>query len=196
MSTALERHLAGEVRTVGPIEALAAARRHFLRGDRLDMQELATELGVSRATLYRWTGSRELLLGEVLWSLAEVGIREAREIAREASGAERIARFSQHMLKLTAANHGVRRLLDNEPEAGLRILSSKDGVQQRRLIKTLEALIGEEVEAGRFTPRLDVRDLAYAIVRINESFLWRDLITGEEPDLDAAGRVVRVLLGI
>ena len=35
------------------------------------MQTLARELGTSRFTLHRWVGSRDLLLGEVLWSLAE-----------------------------------------------------------------------------------------------------------------------------
>ena len=33
------------------------------------MSGLAEDLGVSRVTLYRWVGSREHLLVEVIWSL-------------------------------------------------------------------------------------------------------------------------------
>ena len=192
--TALELHLAGEAKAVGPLDALAAARRHFLKGERVDMGELAAELGIGRATLYRWVGSRERLLGEVLWSLAEAGVRQARERAEGVTGAERIARFAQHFLELTAASVPVRRFLENEAEAALRILTSKDGVQQQRLIREQEKLIREEVEAGRYEAKLDPADLAYVMVRIGESFLWRDLITGEEPDLVTPGRVVRLLL--
>jgi len=35
-----------------------------------------------------------------------------------------------------------------------------------------------------FELRLDPADLAYVIIRVAESFIWRELITGEEPDLD------------
>ena len=62
-----------------PLDALELARRHWLAGERIDMGALARELGVSRATLYSWVGSKERLLGEVIWSFAEAGVRQARE---------------------------------------------------------------------------------------------------------------------
>ena len=40
------------------------------RAGRIDMSALADELGVNRVTLYRWVGSRDRLLVEVVWSLA------------------------------------------------------------------------------------------------------------------------------
>src|SRR5262245_30239601 len=42
--------------------ALQLARETFQRGERVDMQTLATQLGVVRSTLYRWVGDREQLL--------------------------------------------------------------------------------------------------------------------------------------
>src|SRR5438552_1083020 len=45
---------------------LSAALYHYLRGQRVDVQALAAELGVGRTTIYRWFGSREQLLGEVV----------------------------------------------------------------------------------------------------------------------------------
>ena len=47
---------------------------------------------------------------------------------------------------------------------------------------------------GSLSLRLDSEDLEYVMFRIGESFIWRELITGEEPDLTKAVEVVRVLL--
>src|SRR5919198_1081369 len=61
-------------------DALRLARRKFLAAQRIDMTGLAAELGVNRVTLYRWVGSRDALMVEVLWSLA------ASTLARAAAG--------------------------------------------------------------------------------------------------------------
>lgn len=158
------------------------------------MRELAAELRVSRATLYRWVGSRERLLGEILWSMGEVGLREARAAAAGGRGVERVVRFYERFLRLTAESEPIRRFLDAERETALRILTSKEGVQQRRLIDALRAFLDELAAAGEIALRLDAGDLAYVMTRIGESFLWREFITGERPDVDRAVEVVRVLL--
>ena len=44
---------------------MAAALHRYLRGRRIDVQAIAVELGLGRATIYRWFGSREELIGEV-----------------------------------------------------------------------------------------------------------------------------------
>ena len=41
---------------------------------------------------------------------------------------------------------------------------------------------------------LEAPDLAYVMVRVGESFIWREFITGDEPDLGRAAEAVRVLL--
>src|SRR4051812_44544571 len=78
--TVLEQHLTGNGHSAAatPVDAFNAARRTFLRGDRVDMGVLAGELGVGRATLYRWVGDRDQLLGEVMWSVASIGLDQAR----------------------------------------------------------------------------------------------------------------------
>src|SRR5580698_9322115 len=50
-----------------PADMFAAAVAAYLAGRRLDMQSLARDLGVGRATLYRRAGNREQLLDEVIW---------------------------------------------------------------------------------------------------------------------------------
>src|SRR5256885_1556822 len=47
-------------------DVLALAMHRYLRGQRVDVQAIAGELGLGRTTIYRWFGSRDELLGEVL----------------------------------------------------------------------------------------------------------------------------------
>ena len=161
------------------------------------MRELASDLGMSRATLYRWVGDRERLLGEILWSLGEGGLAEARAHA-DAHAADRgvdwVVRFYSRFMEITADFEPIRRFVEAEPDTALRVLTSQHGVQQRRLIDALRAVLEERAAAGDIALRVDAADLAYVMVRIGESFIWREFISGEEPDLSKAADVVRILL--
>ena len=53
----------------------------------------------------------------------------------------------------------------------------------------------EEIAAERLQPPLPPHDLAYLIVRIVESFLYADIITGEEPDIAMVEHAIGALLG-
>jgi AcrR family transcriptional regulator len=190
----LERELAAAGRgSAGPLDALVAARRRFLRGERLDMQEIAAELGINRATLYRWVGDRDHLLGEVLWSLAELGLADARAAAG-GTGVDWVVGLYTRFMELTASHGPIRRFVEAEPEAALRVLTSRHGVQQRRLIDAMRGILEEKSAAGELHLRLDPADLAYVMVRVGESFIWREFITGDDPDVARAADVVRVLL--
>ena len=68
VDTPLARHLAGAPPRPSARDAFERARRWFLAGQRIDMQLLADEIGVNRATLYRWVGNRDQFLAELLWS--------------------------------------------------------------------------------------------------------------------------------
>jgi len=193
--TPLQLHVTGGVRpAVAPLDVLTEARRRFLKGQRVDMGELAADLKISRATLYRWVGDRERLLGEILWSLAESGLAEARLDASGHRGAEGVVRFYRRFMEITVGFGPLRRFLEAEPDAALRVLTSRHGVQQQRLIDVTRKLLEDKAAAGEIVLRLPAEDLAYVMVRIGESFMWREFITGEEPDISRAADVVRVLL--
>lgn len=180
-----------------PAGILREARRRFLAGQRLDMRELAADMSISRATLYRWVGDRERLLGEILWSLAESGLGQARSYADATAtdaGADWVARFCQHFMEATAGFPPIRRFVEAEPDAALRVLTSNHGVQHQRLIAALRGVLEERVAAGCLTLRADPADLAYVIIRVAESFVWREFITGEESDLARAAAVITILL--
>jgi AcrR family transcriptional regulator len=193
--TNLEQRLAapGDERPVTPADALHAARRHFLRGERLDMNELARELGIGRATLYRWVGGRDQLLGEVIWSLAAPGLAQARAEAKGRGAAWVLAIYRRYG-DMIVEFEPLRRFVKSEPECALRVMTSKASPQQRRVVDAFHEILAEAQEHKGLQLRLDPETLAFALVRIGESFLWTDLITGEAPDLTKAHELARMLL--
>src|SRR5580658_6573309 len=87
-----------------PAGAFRAASRIYLDGQRLDMQSLASELGISRATLYRWCGDRNKLLSDVLWHLSHRVFERAKHDNEHLHGAERVlAVFREHVGTLVSA---------------------------------------------------------------------------------------------
>jgi AcrR family transcriptional regulator len=191
-STGLDRALA-DARKPTPLDALELARRRWVAGERLEMGAMATELGISRATLYSWVGSRERLLGEVLWSFAEAGVAQARAQA-QGTGADYIIDVTSRFVRLNAEFEPMRRFISSDPELALRLLTSKHGPVQERMIAVARELLEEQVESEALTPALDLDTLAYLMVRVSESFLYSDLITGAEPETEKAVEVVRLLL--
>jgi hypothetical protein len=61
-------------------------------------------------------------------------------------------------------------------------------------MKKIEELLDAEIGAGNLVPPLPVSDLAYLIVRIAESFIYTDVITGGEPDAVKARDAITALL--
>jgi AcrR family transcriptional regulator len=176
-----------------PARALHLARRRFLAPERIDMSALAQELGVNRVTLYRWVGSRDKLLVEVVWALAKQALDYAKTHT-DAHGADRIVETVTHFLRLVIDNPGMQRWLSEEGEHAMRLLTRHDADFQPRLILAIEDLLNEEAEAGRLALPVDVHDLAYVIVRLIESYTYLDLITGDPPDASRAEPILKMLL--
>src|SRR3954469_2731705 len=63
-------------------DVIDAAMARYLRGRRIDVQAIATELGLGRVTIYRWFGSREELVGDVLVRAAEPLLAQSRSGAK------------------------------------------------------------------------------------------------------------------
>lgn len=193
--TALERAVSGgeQSQRVTPLDALRAARHMWLGEQRVDMGGLAAELGISRATLYNWVGDRELLTAEVLWSIAQETIAQGRKRAR-GSGAAYVSAVIEYYLNALARFEPNHAFIARDPEFALRVLTGNRTPFQRRLIEAVRQLIEEQVEAADYEPPLEPETLAYLLVRIGESFIFNDVITGSEPDLRKAVQASRVLL--
>lgn len=190
-STSLERSLDAPRPT--PLDALRLAREDWLAGRPLDMGALATRLGTSRATLYRWVGSKERLLGEVCWTFADAAIEAARTQVKGA-GPAYIADSVEHYMRSAHDFPALQDFIAQDPEYALKVLTSKHSPMQRRSILAVERMLAEQVEAGALVPALDLGSLAYLIVRIVESFLYSDVITGSQPDIPKAGDAIFALL--
>lgn len=165
-----------------------------MAGRRIEMQELAAELGVNRATLFRWVGGRDDLLAEILWSLAEPTLAQAVNDA-DASGGQRISTIMGRFIALLDEADFFREFLRREPERALRILTTRASTVQSRLVMAVETLVQEEITRAQLHPPLAPHDLAYLIVRIVESFLYADIITGEQHDAAKATLAITALLG-
>jgi len=193
VTTALQQQLAGGSGRPTALDAFKRARRAFLDGQRLDMRALAADLGVNRATLYRWVGSRDQLLCEILWSLTSRTVQKRLEVLEPAPGS-RLTPLMTEFVRDVKDNAGMRRFLDEEGELALRLLTMSSSGFQPRFIALVRQLLAEDIEAGRLDSPVPLDDLAFAIVRIVESYVHRRIITGEEPDADGAGRVLGALL--
>jgi AcrR family transcriptional regulator len=177
------------------LDAVKLARRTFLDGDRVDMRALARTLNVDRATLYRWVGSREKLLTEILWSLISRTVEAQRaEAAAGCSGQSESAAVINGTVRAVIASPGMQRFIEREGELALRLLTTRATGFEARLIALIAELVGAEAEAGRLRTAIPLADLPYVLVRIMESYIYLGLITGEHPDPDRAARVITALL--
>jgi len=177
-----------------PAAIFDAALNSVLALRRLDMQGLAAEVGLGRATLYREVGSRDRLLGEVLWYLTRHAMARALAATAALRGEERVESVIGQFMHDVHGQEPFLRMLAAEPEASLRILTSKHGPVQRGIIDALARVMEEEEEAGRLRELADRETLAYLIVRIGESFLYADIIADNEPDVDLAVKLIRRLI--
>ena len=157
------------------------------------MTAIAEEVGVNRVTLYRWWGSRDRFLVEIIWSLARDTLDIAEDSTR-ARGARRVVGVVSRFLDDVITNPGMQRWLADEGEHAMRLLTRHETDFQPRLIAAIEDLLDAETTAGLLDLPADLREVAYVIVRLIESYTYLDLITGERPDARRAEPILRMLL--
>src|SRR4051812_6154155 len=200
-------------------QVLERALHHYLRGRRVDVQAIAAELGLARTTIYRWFGSREGLIGEVLFAAAEPLLIQARKEARgrgarllldtfdrfnrSLADAPALRRFVEAERDASARFHGRPaggparpRFGEAERDAAIRIITSGAGTLQPRIGASTQAVIDDEARAGRYDPPVDSSTLAYAIVRLAEAFLFNDAASGMRGDVDRLREVEAALLAV
>jgi AcrR family transcriptional regulator len=174
---------------------LRLVREQFLGGQRVDLTVVARELGLGRATIYRWYGSRDGVLGEVIVEELQLLLSRHRQRVR-ARGAKGLLEVFDRVNRALSRSQPLRRLLEQEREGALRMLTSGAGPVQARAVAAIQALIDEEVTAGRYEPPADTETLAYAIVRLADAFLYNDAAVGIRGDWERLRQVEAALLGV
>jgi len=177
---------------VTALDAFELAKRKWMTGERIDIGKLAEELGVGRATLFRWVGSREQLYGEVISAAFAASIQWARRVSK-GRGAALLTDVTRNLLTALSGSEPLRMFVRQDPEFALRIVMSSSSPVEQRCVGAVRALIETEVAQGQLQPAMDTNSLAYVIVRIAESFLYRDVISGDDPDIRTATKAIGLL---
>jgi AcrR family transcriptional regulator len=175
---------------------VGTAARWIYEGRRLDMQGLADELGVSRVTLFRRVGSREELISQALWRLTErmLEIAVERWEAERPEGELHTPGTIRHINAMVAGSAGLRRLLDDEPALTLRVLTDPRGRVQSGIVAFNEVLLRRDMKEFGLVPITEPSALAYALVRLGESFLYADVIAARKPDVETANRLQQAII--
>jgi hypothetical protein len=190
------------------------AARYFLRHGTVRMDALATELAISRATLYRVAGSRDSLLAEALWRLGGGTLARVRR-HRAATGVDGVLEITRRFAAELDRAEAFRHFLGAEPATAVRLLTA--GPVHRRAVRAQRDILAEarggpapppspppspERGAGAagapwapWAPG-ELETLAYLYIRVVESGLYAELLFGRQLPFTLAERAARaVLLG-
>lgn len=178
------------------LAAVERAVRWFADGRRLDMQGLAEELGISRTTLFRRVGGREALLARAVWAQTErsIAVASKRWERDRPANALHTTGSLRHFNAIVSTSPGLRTLLDDEPAVAVRILMDPTGLIQPGTVAAVRDLLLWDIDEHGLETVIDPEALAYALVRIGESFLYADVIAARAPDVDKANRLQQALI--
>jgi len=179
-----------------PGDVMPAARRMFLRTGSLEMRALARDLGIGRATLYRWATSREALLDEVLADLGPANLRRCEGDVDTPPGAARFVDVHDLHLRRITGNPHFRSFLAAEPRLARQLLLSADGRVHRAAAAALADLIRRQEEASGWRCPLGAESFAAVVSQMSEAFMYGDLIAGKQPDVVTPTVVLRLMLGL
>jgi len=177
-------------RRARPTDAVDLAVETLLAEARVDMQVLAAELGVAPATLYRWFGSRGALLEQAFEKLAREFSAHARAQA-SGEGDERVCDYARNIMTASAAFQPMRNFVEREKELGLRLLLRRDGAVHRVIAEELLEVIAQTRPPARAE---QLEGAAHVIVQVATALVWATFTVGDEPRVDDAVEVVRVIL--
>ncbi|XVV00129.1 QsdR family transcriptional regulator [Actinosynnema sp. CA-248983] len=176
----------GARRVVSREQVVRGACRFFVRHGSIDMAGLATGLAVSRATLYRVAHSRDGLLADALWLLADRLLDRARR-QRTDGGVDGVLQVTWDFVAQLDSAAPFRRFLCREPATAARVLLHD--VHRRAVAAQRDILRGLKP-----WPPGELDQAAFLYVRVVESVLYAELLGGTPLDRRLAERVARSLL--
>jgi AcrR family transcriptional regulator len=173
-----------------PDDAAVLAREMFDAGERIDVLAVARRLGVSRATMHRWFGTRDQLLTAVLERVADDFVGDA-EAAAQGKGDERMLDFSRRLAAASAVFAPLREITQGEPDVALTLLLAPDGPVRPRVGAAVRRLLGSTRTPAALR-RLDATIELYVDAAM--SLQWATVATGAQPDPDRIVLLGRALL--
>jgi AcrR family transcriptional regulator len=192
-TTARERRRPGPAPGATREEVLAVARTHWLQCRRIEVQAIAAECGVGRATVYRWFGSREGLIAEAMMSVFERRVADARAAVGGGGASALLKTFGLVYRGLAEAPH-IRSFIERERAVALPLMTSSEGRVHPRIVELLREMIDAEVERGHYQPTTDTGTLAYVLVRLSEALLFNYAADDVPKDQERLREVIAALL--
>ncbi|MEU8662987.1 QsdR family transcriptional regulator [Actinoplanes philippinensis] len=177
-------------RVIDPDVMLRGAAMHYFRHSTIDMDLLATEMAISRATLYRMAGSRDALLGEVFWALGRIFLAEASAGAI-GTGADRVLHVSRLFAEMVTGAQQLRNFVAEEPQTAARVLLTTGSDVHHRAVGAQLEIFGQSGIGG---DPADLRQRAFLYVRLMESVVYSPVLGVPEMDFDLAEPALRALL--
>lgn len=173
-------------------EIIRAARRALIAGQPVDLGRIAADVGLDRSTIYRQAGRRDDIVADALWSTTEFHAWPASFEEYPPGTPHRVAEVLRSYVRKLIEEPWFRTFLNRDPARALRILTTAEYPLQGRMLVLVGDLIASEPPGPVDLPPAE---LAFVVVRVAESFIYADLITGGTPDADAAYTVFVALLG-
>ncbi len=171
---------------------LLAAYAELVENGVLEMGDVATRAGIGRSTLYRVCGDREGLREMLLLWMAEIGWARAEHAVRRRRGRARCLGLIAEYTRLTAEDPALHRAVEKDPGLTLALCTDHRRGVQPWVVARLEKLLHEHSDDLALVMPVD--QLAYAVVRLSESFVYADVLAARTVDLDALGSLVSLLL--
>jgi len=171
-------------------DAIVLAKGQFVSGERVEMQALASALGIGRTTLYRWVGEREDLLEEVFAELVDDWFAQVVPVS-EGRGTDRLLDVMRRFLEFAAAFTPLSDFAAREPALTMRLLLDREGMVAQRSKFAIKNLLDQEA------PRLVVpENMIDAIEMTAAALVWANIAIGREPDIAGAIELSETLLGV
>jgi len=177
-------------------ELLRASRRMFLRDGTLEMRSLARELGVGRATLYRWARDRENLLSEVLLSLGLANLEYAERDTKTPAGPRRVCDVTDLYLRRMRSNASFEKFIRLEREVAERVLMNPRGKLYRGWEAVWADFVRRVEESSGWKAPLAAPALSRIMMRVSNAFMLAGLHLHGRPDTETPTMVLRLVLGI
>lgn len=178
-----------------PLEVFKLARKMWLAGKRISIGDLANTVGVSRVTLYRWVGSKERLIEEILWSFAKPAFETAIS-ETPGNGLDHVVETHRRFMLDMVGFEPMRRFVQDNPTAAIRIQTNDPTSAHGRLIEVVSAHLAAQAAAGHLTLQIPAEELAELITFTNGALVCSALVGGRDPApaIEQASIITRLLL--
>lgn len=178
-----------------PLEVFKLARKAWLAGRRISIEELSNAVGVSRVTLYRWVGSKDRLVEEILWSFAEPNFRTAVK-ETPGTGVTHVVEVHRRFMTNLASFEPMRRFVHENPSQAIRLQAPDMTSAHGRLIQKTAEHLNAQQEAGHLKLNTTIDELAEHIIYANGSLLYGAIVGGRDPKIaiEQSCVIIRMLL--